>query len=181
LAGDIDLYTELSVEAGVDEGSGLKDVVDLLSATDWFDSLRMDPEAKRRAIVDYLRRGEASGESPSREFDPEFYYAVNPDVAAAGASALVHYVMHGKLEGRFASRQQLADAARAIAAAGLFDPAFYVPTDKGLDGISLTPAEHYLVFGLEDAAFPEASFDTAFYFDAYWTRACITEVRCCII
>jgi ectoine hydroxylase-related dioxygenase (phytanoyl-CoA dioxygenase family) len=35
-----------------------------------------------------------------RDFDPEAYYRLNPDVAIAKVDAATHYVAHGKVEGR---------------------------------------------------------------------------------
>lgn len=41
------------------------------------------------------------------DFDPDFYLQVNPDVAAAGADPLGHWIRHGRKEGRPCSPKQL--------------------------------------------------------------------------
>lgn len=51
-------------------------------------------------FADYLTRGEALGLRPCADFDPAFYFADNPDVLAAGQSALMHFVFYGEREGR---------------------------------------------------------------------------------
>lgn len=48
----------------------------------------------------YLRRGEAMGLQPGPRFSPGDYLRLNPDVAAAGMSALRHYLSTGAREGR---------------------------------------------------------------------------------
>lgn len=48
----------------------------------------------------YVRAGAFEGRNPGPEFDTIAYYLANPDVAAAGWPALVHYVMYGATEGR---------------------------------------------------------------------------------
>lgn len=48
----------------------------------------------------YLRRGEAMGLQPGPGFSPNDYLRLNPDVAAAGVSALRHYLGSGLREGR---------------------------------------------------------------------------------
>ncbi|MBC6402330.1 MAG: glycosyltransferase [Hyphomonadaceae bacterium] len=54
------------------------------------------------AIRDYLIFGEVAGLPPNRDFDPEFYFSVNPDIARSGISGFVHYVSHGHEEKRAA-------------------------------------------------------------------------------
>jgi glycosyltransferase involved in cell wall biosynthesis len=51
-------------------------------------------------VQHYLKIGEAAGLAPSPDFDPAFYFERNPDVAARGDSALLHYIGFGRTEGR---------------------------------------------------------------------------------
>lgn len=90
-----------------------------LSPSRAFDTARYldEHEAARMSglnpLVHYLRRGRARGlaihPAPASDadriaasglFNPEWYLAANPDVAAAGYPPLLHYMVHGGLEGR---------------------------------------------------------------------------------
>ena len=53
------------------------------------------------------------------DFDPDFYLQVNPDVAAAGADPLGHWIRHGRKEGRPCSPKQLPGTKDAWEAGGL--------------------------------------------------------------
>jgi glycosyltransferase involved in cell wall biosynthesis/SAM-dependent methyltransferase len=48
----------------------------------------------------YVVVGEATGVSPSKDFDPAYYRERYPDVAQARLNCLAHYVYHGRREGR---------------------------------------------------------------------------------
>jgi glycosyltransferase involved in cell wall biosynthesis len=48
----------------------------------------------------YVIVGEQMGSSPSDAFDPKYYYDRNPDIARSAISALGHYILLGKHEGR---------------------------------------------------------------------------------
>ncbi|WP_177218422.1 rhamnan synthesis F family protein [Caulobacter sp. UNC279MFTsu5.1] len=119
------------------------------------------------AVHDYLTRGELAGLKPSATFDPAFYLAAYDDVAAAGLNALAHFVEHGAKERRYPSRERLAEDAQMIAERGLFDANGYARQgDDGLD-LALTDAEHYLLFGGFQGAWPNADFDSLFYRGVY--------------
>ncbi|WP_024597642.1 MULTISPECIES: rhamnan synthesis F family protein [unclassified Pseudoalteromonas] len=54
------------------------------------------------AFEDYLQKGSFSNINPSANFDTELYYKCNTDIYLSGEHALVHYLAHGKEEGRLA-------------------------------------------------------------------------------
>lgn len=54
----------------------------------------------RRAIGKALTDGASGKQEPSPFFDPAYYLASNPDVAASGMDPLVHYLLTGRVEGR---------------------------------------------------------------------------------
>lgn len=64
----------------------------------WFnylhDSIEGDP------IEHYLSVGWLIGNNPSEIFETNYYLDANPDVRAAGINPLVHFIIHGKDEGR---------------------------------------------------------------------------------
>lgn len=54
----------------------------------------------RRAIGKAPTDGASGKQEPSPFFDPAYYLASNPDVAASGMDPLVHYLLTGRVEGR---------------------------------------------------------------------------------
>ena len=52
------------------------------------------------AAEHYLRIGAALHRNPSAAFDTAYYLSKHPDVARAGWNPLLHFVMHGRQEGR---------------------------------------------------------------------------------
>lgn len=60
-------------------------------------------EASRTWLAHFLARRFGAAASPLPEFDPRFYLAAYPDVAAAGADPADHYLRWGHREGRHPS------------------------------------------------------------------------------
>lgn len=56
--------------------------------------------ARKNPVRHYLAVGGFGGLDPGPEFDSDWYLINNPDVAAAGANPLVHYLRYGQQEGR---------------------------------------------------------------------------------
>ena len=122
--------------------------------------------SRAELVAHYLATGEAAALSPSREFDVRFYRDANPDVVRSGSSPLVHYLMHGRSERRYANRRQLQQDAGLVAASGLFDARAYAwergrPAPPGLSDI-----EDYLVTRNPRASIGEL-FNSDFYARAY--------------
>ncbi len=55
-------------------------------------------------LLHFLTVGWKQGFNPSRLFDTDFYLRRYRDVSGSGANPLVHYVLHGKQEGRLATQ-----------------------------------------------------------------------------
>ena len=79
----------------------------LVQASGWFDPdwyLNQAPVAGRLcagdAVSHYLSSGVSLGLEPGPAFDGAWYLRAYPDVAAAGINPLVHYLRHGRFEGR---------------------------------------------------------------------------------
>lgn len=66
------------------------------------------------AFTDYLDKSTSSNVNPSARFDTEFYQRCNVDIYLKGISPLLHYMYHGRYEGR--------------ASAGVFDR--WLPSDE---------------------------------------------------
>jgi hypothetical protein len=76
----------------------------------------------------------------SRTFDPEWYLANNPDVAAAGIPPLVHYLRWGAREGRDPNR--------------LFDTSWYVEQNPHVALAGRNPLAHYVRWGVKEGRDP---------------------------
>lgn len=59
------------------------------------------PSSLDEAAAHYLQIGWRQGYSPGAGFDTKWYLSQYPDVAASGLNPLVHYLRHGRDEGRF--------------------------------------------------------------------------------
>jgi hypothetical protein len=85
----------------------------ILVASNWFDAGFYSKEAgaefetRELAVAHYLAEGWYSGKNPSPRFDGTYYLRANADVYEAGMNPLVHYIRHGRAEGR---RPALSDA-----------------------------------------------------------------------
>ena len=73
--------------------SGLFDA-DFYAGTDEARAMGLNP------IEHYMKKGEASGLSPSKLFDPVFYVEAYPDLRGTDGCLLLHYMRYGKHEGR---------------------------------------------------------------------------------
>nr|WP_298057050.1 glycosyltransferase [uncultured Halomonas sp.] len=58
------------------------------------------PADQKAAVAHYLEAGAALGLNPGPGFDGAWYLAAYPDVAEAEINPLVHYLLHGRAEGR---------------------------------------------------------------------------------
>ena len=52
-------------------------------------------------LTHYLTKGFREGKLPSHNFDSDFYITAYPDVERAGMNPLLHYISHGRSEGKF--------------------------------------------------------------------------------
>ncbi len=95
------------------------------------------------------------GELP-RDFDGALYLQLNPDVLAAAADPVEHYLLHGRNEGRLF---------KSVAAHGLpagFNAQQYLALNPDLLAISgLDPAQHYLLYGQSERRVYETVLEVA--------------------
>lgn len=119
-------------------------------------------------------------------FDEAFYLQGNPDVAAAGTSALRHYVAFGDREGRaphalfdpvfyrlqVRGRLKYVNALlhyayvgwlRRLSPSPWFDAGFYLAENRDLVRAGLEPLKHYLRYGALEGRSPSPQFDGAYY------------------
>jgi glycosyltransferase involved in cell wall biosynthesis len=124
-------------------------------------------------------------------FDAPFYVRQNPDVAQSGVAPLVHYVLHGGLEGR--QPHPLFDTARYrelypdVGKSGLdplthfllhgaaeerspgpdFDTRFYLASNPDVRAAGVNPLSHFLTLGWQEGRNPSPSFDCRAYLARY--------------
>jgi glycosyltransferase involved in cell wall biosynthesis len=79
-------------------------VAAMIRASDLFDDAAYRARLRLAADLDpalhYVLVGERLGHPPSDRFDPIYYGQRYPDIAAAAMCHLVHYILHGRSEGR---------------------------------------------------------------------------------
>jgi len=101
--------------------------------------------------TDTPRRGDLISAAIAVVFDPDYYLRTYPDIAAAGVDPLVHYLDHGRSEGR---RPTV-----------LFDPEWYVEQNPDVRG---DPLEHFLDVGGQQGRDPSRyGFQARWYLDRY--------------
>lgn len=114
--------------------------------------------------------------SPSIYFNSEYYLFHNPDVEQEDINPLLHYLLHGELEGRrpnplfdpFCYRRQLRErginiekgyllahyissgAKVGIAPSAEFNPSTYLELNRDVMSAGLEPLAHYLEFGASE-------------------------------
>ena len=88
-------------------------------------------------------------------FDPKWYLANNPDVAARGSSPMVHYVRFGRAEGRDASADEFVRR--------FFDADFYLSTYSDVRSAQVDAWRHYRDFGRGEGRDPNDVFDVDWY------------------
>lgn len=86
-------------------------------------------------------------------FDPEWYLARYPDIAAAGQDPLEHFVQHGVAEGRNPNQW--------------FDAAWYLEHYPDVAASGVNPLLHYLQLGAAEGRNPHPHFDAAWYVEQH--------------
>jgi hypothetical protein len=85
----------------------------------------------------------------SNGFDPAFYLARNPDVAATGTDPYQHYLNYGWKEGRDPN--------------AYFSTLGYLNDNRDIKTAGLNPLLHYDAFGWRESRDPGPQFDTEYY------------------
>ncbi|WP_331326175.1 rhamnan synthesis F family protein [Methylobacterium fujisawaense] len=160
------------LDSGRAEGRLIRPVAEpvaaaLVAASDLFDAgwycetqalgVTLDQAARH-----YLQEGAANDLSPGPLFDGPWYLANNADVAAAGQNPLLHYLNHGRTEGRPTSPFVDPGALAAVEGSDLFDMEWYRTTYVP-DLLPHQAARHYLREGAARGRKPGPLFDGAWY------------------
>ena len=88
-------------------------------------------------------------------FDPQYYRARYPDVAAAGTPLFEHYTKNSVAEGRFANELE--------EVAPLFDRAFYLAAYPDVAAAGIEPIEHFFRSGVYENRQPNPFFEPRYY------------------
>lgn len=120
-------------------------------------------------IKHYVDVGCKNNCNPSRHFNTAWYLENNPDVKKSGMNPFVHYILHGKKEGRAPNASfdidKLDDYA-AIQHSGLFDEEWfskYYSLNKSTVDLVQYYVNDYLNYGLN----PSPDFDSMMYLEKY--------------
>ncbi|MDB5069206.1 MAG: glycosyltransferase [Candidatus Eremiobacteraeota bacterium] len=159
LENDPRLHEQFERDAELIDGSGLFD--------EGYYAAASGRDGDRGELIrHFLSAGEAEHASPSREFDVVFYRLTNPDVASSATNSLVHYIRHGRAEGRYPNQRRLRRDAEALERSGVFDGRVPVRRHKASSAPGLSDLEYYLAS--RDARLRRSpSFDEEFYANAY--------------
>ena len=132
-------------------------------------------------IFHYLIEGSDNGYNPNAFFDTNYYLNMNKDVKKAGINPLLHYVKHGKKEGRKFSNSvkltgnsleehiflnknpNLLFAINKIKELDLFDNDYYLENNKEIKQSNVDPLIHYLSIGHKEHKNPSEKFDNDYY------------------
>jgi GT2 family glycosyltransferase len=138
----------------------------------------MAPAVAEAAALHFLEHGLVLGLDPGPGFSMRRYLRANPDVAAAGMDPLLHYLRHGREEGRaiFAVDDGAEEDARPLPdPAGqaralellrdspLFDPDFYLDRYPDVRAAGADPLQHFVEHGAGEGRWPNPWFDPTWY------------------
>lgn len=101
-------------------------------------------------------------------FDGHGYLMANPDVAAKGKDPWLHYVRHGKTEGRrFVNKSDIGivNAYTKFLSSGYFDPEWYMTTYPDVRSSGKNPLQHFCENGVWEGRDPGPNFSTSWYLE----------------
>ena len=128
-------------------GSGLFDA-------EWYAARTPEAGLPDRAVLHYLRQGDAQGRDTHPLFDRAFYLReIGGDAALGALTALEHHLRSGQ-EGRAAPHP-------------LFDPPFYLAENPDVGTSGLTALQHFVRFGGVEGRSPHPDFDARWYLRRY--------------
>lgn len=132
----------------------------------------------------FFLKGYLEGRRPNAVFDPLWYLAAYPEVAASGLNPLLEYALFGEKAGRnpsplFDARwyskhykleapsspllHYLRNRPGPFSPIREFDAEYYLSANADVAAAGFDPFEHYLVRGFREGRNPSAGFDTAAY------------------
>ncbi|MDX5372306.1 MAG: CDP-glycerol glycerophosphotransferase family protein [Pseudomonadaceae bacterium] len=130
------------------------------------------PQASKLGIepaLHFLRYGIQTRQSPNERFCPEAYWEANPDVLSGRHNAFIHYLLHGRHEGRssFPPRDNQILIAELIGKSGWFDSKYYLANNPDVRAAGKQALQHFCETGHLELRKPSAGFDTQWYLNEY--------------
>jgi len=141
--------------------------------SEWY--LRRYPEVAQLGIgaaEHYVRIGATLLRDPGPLFSTRHYVESNPDVVAAGANPLIHYLAIGQGEGRICipaeAPGRVGDSSTArdievLRGSRLFDARYYLDTYPDVREHGMDPLLHYVKYGAREGRQPNPWFSTQLY------------------
>ncbi|MBN2344405.1 MAG: hypothetical protein JXX29_22435 [Deltaproteobacteria bacterium] len=117
------------------------------------------------AIQHFLQQPNSALKNPSVRFECAFYLDRYVDVADSGGNPLVHWLSHGRMEGRKATRLEYEK--ELIFKSGLFDESYYLEHNADVATGAGDPISHFLTHGCAEGRRPAPFFDPTFYTQEY--------------
>lgn len=121
------------------------------------------------SIKHYLDIGYEKNYNPTPHFNTAWYLENNPDVKKSGMNPFVHFIMHGRKEGRVPSATfdiKKLDAYRTIQYSGLFDEEWFSKY-YSLNWSSVDLVKYYINDYLNYGLNPSPDFDSIWYLERY--------------
>jgi hypothetical protein len=148
----------------------LGDVADLLRGPEgvdpaWYRKTYPDIGPDMDPIEHYAHFGWREGRSPNQWFSSAWYVHNYPDVPAAGADPLRHFLREGRKQGRFAAPYEIWCPLAWLKGPGGVDADWYLERYPGLDR-GIDAAAHYAEHGWREGKDPNPDFSTAWYLAA---------------
>ncbi|MFC3714798.1 glycosyltransferase [Luteimonas soli] len=144
------------------------------------------PAAPSAAAGHFLEHALDPGHDPGPGFSMRRYLDANPDVAAAGMNPLLHYLRHGREEGRqrtpveegriveepdLPGASQYVSDLEVLRRCRLFDSDFYLDGNSDVRAAGVDPLVHYVRHGAFEGRWPNPWFDGRGYAARYQDRA----------
>ncbi len=155
-----------------DHGCRGEDVVLLASSMDCEYYIRQAGIEQKCDVEDvarhYLKKGWKRGLDPSRWFSTTHYLELNKDVRESGVNPYLHYLKHGRKEGRHVFPSSWGDNLESIREIirHSFDEEYYLSQCVGKEEINGDPILHYILYGWHKGYDPEPGFSTSYYLDS---------------
>ena len=146
--------------------------IHILGSSQFFDAeyyLRNHPDSQDSA-EHYYYHGWKEGKNPSELFDTKYYLSMYEDVAASDMNPLLHYILIGRSEERFPTKDM--EVIAFLASSDLFDAEHYLKHNPEFLGGStnvekIDAAAHYYYHGWREGRNPSELFDTNYYLETY--------------
>lgn len=125
------------------------------------------PRNLEAAVAWFLAAPSSKDLDPGPGFSSRRYLRANPDVEAAGINALLHFLRHGRAEGR--ASYAVVEPSQAdldletLRGSALFDADFYLDANADVRDAGIDPLEHYLRHGAGEGRWPNPWFDPHWY------------------